>query len=217
MNKVLIAEPIYSGLHPEVYFNRIAFWKETFEHQGAVFDTSAYSAKCMVMGPRRAIRSARDEAIKAAIKNQATHLLFLDDDILVPPNILRKLLEADKDIIGGLMHRDDGMPIVFADVVSFYAGNNDELAGPSENNVIGEMPWEDHPRSGVFQCAAVGAGCMLIKTEVLIKMRNPGPYYLFNYDSSSRSMDVLFCRAARAQGFGVYCWPDVPCKQIKHY
>lgn len=210
MNKILIAEPIYHAMRPEVYFNRIEFWKDVFGDM----EQGLFSAKSLVLGPRRAIRSARDEAIKTAIQQNATHLFFLDDDILVTPQILGVLLQADKHIIGGLMHRDDGVPIMFRDPPI------DPIPpGYSADGEFGELLWLDHPTEGIFTCSAVGAGCMLIRVDTLIALRAelPEPKYLFNYDSTSRSMDVNFCRTAKKSGFGVWCWPDVPCTQVKHY
>ena len=57
---------------------------------------------------------------------------------------------------------------------------------------------------------------MLIRVDVL-KVLAAQHRWLFNYDETGRSMDVTFCRMARAAGFGVYCWPDIPCTQVKHY
>lgn len=235
-HKVLIAEPIYQALPPQVYYNRIAFWKTVFandEEQGF------YRAKPMVMGPRRGIRSARDLAIDAVVEQKATHLLFLDDDILTCDDILAQLLAVDKPIVGGLIHRDDWMPIVFRDVTLV---DNPGAIEAYVGEEVGEVVWQDHPKEGAFECAAVGAGCMLIQADVLRSLLNPiakivdlicqychrvgfhAPdcpveprRFLFNYDETGRTMDVRFCRMARNAGFSVWCWPDKPCKQIAHY
>lgn len=200
MDKILIAEPIYSGMRPDVYLNRIAFWRNVWANDVA---QGFYDARPIVMGPRRAIRDARDVAIRTALEHQATHLFFMDDDILVPSHILDVLHRADLPIVGGLMHKDDGTPIVF------------------KEERDGEVSWLDHPKNGIFDCAAVGSGCMLIQTEVLqaIQSDNVHPEYdwIFNYDSTRRTMDVIFCRRARQLGFTVGCWPDIPCVQVQHY
>lgn len=204
MDKILVAEPIYSALRPEVYANRIKFWMQTFVAESA----GTYRVNSVVMGPRRSIRSARDEAIKVALGLRATHLFFIDDDIILPDHILNILRLQDKPVVGGLIHRDDGAPIVFQKPAGSL---KDYLTVDS-----GEMVWEDHPEKGVFECAAVGAGCMLIQTEVLHNLVETDRW-AFNYDETERSMDVRFCRKARAAGFSVWCWPDNPCVQINHY
>lgn len=214
-DKILIAQPIYHGLRPDVYANRVEFWQETFSDKD-------YTVQSLVMGPRRPIRSARHYAIEKAIERKATHLLFLDDDILVPPTILECLLDVDEDIVGGLMHRDDGTPIVFqafSEVRGMWVKDSGGIGHSVDISDGGEVPWLDHPKTGAFECAAVGAGCMLIRVDVLRKMTSSlaEPGFLFNYDATARSMDVLFCRKARQQGFSVWCWPVVPCIQVKHY
>lgn len=209
MHKILIAEPIYHALPPAVYFNRIYFWQQCF----ALQVSRDIRVKPIVMGPRRAIRSARDLAKVTAFEMDATHVLFLDDDIRVPPTLLEHLLAVDKPIVGGLIHRDDGVPIVFRDL-----GLKDDAAAIEiyAGEPIGEVPWMDHPKQGAFECAAVAAGAMLIQVPVLRKLAE-NHRWLFNYDETSRSMDVRFCRMARDAGFSVWCWPDEPCTQIQHY
>ncbi len=216
--RVLIAEPIYSAMKPEIYMNRIQFWDRCFEHK----QNRYYSFKPLVMGPRRAIRSARDLAIKTAIQTDATHLFMMDDDIEVDPEILRLLLVQDKDIIGGLCHRDDGAPIVFRDVDALV-GSGVRVRGVHEHDFgedPGEAPWFDHPKTDFtasFECAAVGAGAMLIRVEVLKSLRPTVPHWLFNYDDTDCSMDVNFCRHARGYGFRIWCLPDPLCVQVRHY
>jgi hypothetical protein len=213
VNKVLIAEPIYHAMPPSVYFNRIAFWKELEKYGMNGYALPLTKTMPMVMGPRRAIRSARDLAVNESFSRGATHVLFLDDDILTPEDILIQLLQVNKPIVGGLIHRDDGSPIVFRDLrLSDNSGAINAYAGYD----VGEVVWRDHPTKGAFECAAVGAGAMLIQVEVLKELKKT-KRWLFNYDDTDRSMDVLFCRLSRAAGFTVWCWPDKPCTQIPHY
>lgn len=199
--KVLVAEPIYQGLRPEVYANRIAFWNHNCEIER--YREPPTSVRSLVIGPGENIRAARNKAIEQALElRTCTHILFLDDDILVPSDLVRTLLVGDHPIVGGLMHRDDGAPIVF-----------------ERTPDGGERPWFDHPKDEVFQCTAVGAGAMLIKTDVLRDLQQQLPHlnFLFNYDNSRRSMDVLFCRMAIDQGWTVWCNPLAKCEQMRRY
>lgn len=228
MNKILIAEPVYQAIPPSVYSNRLAFWRKSWAEQyteepneldmdsmvlGSTWHTTKnYGLASMVIGPRNGIRLARDRAIREALRLKSTHLLFLDDDIVVPPDILAKLLEVDKPIVGGLIHRDNGDPLVFR---VFSPGEDIGAIQSYVGYGIEEVVWRNHPTSGAFECAAVAAGCMLIKAEVLEGMSDAR--WMFNYDETPSSMDVRFSREARKHGFTVWCWPDKPCVQIKHY
>lgn len=209
--KVLVCEPIYLGLHPSVYMSRIRFWSKLQSHR----ILGDYKVNPLVIGPRENIRTARTKAIREAIKSAATHVLFMDDDIQVPANILKELLILDKDIVGGLMHKDDGTPIVFRDP------DAPEGKGVQATSILGdgETAWVDHP-SDAFECAAVGAGCMLVKTNVFVEVITRFSLFTgmcFNYDETPRTMDVRFCRMARSIGKEVWCLPDPPCIQIRHY
>jgi len=184
---------MYEGQCPAVALSRAEFWLSC----GWAECARQFSARAVILGPRRNIRSARDEAIDTTLERDATHLLFMDDDILVPRTVLPALLAQRKPIIGGLVHKDNGDPLVWVD-----AGD-------------GEIPYYSHPRQGAFECAAVAAGVMLIEVGVLKKLR-PLRRWLFNYDETGRTMDVRFCRMARGAGFSVWCWPDVLCQQVQH-
>lgn len=213
MPRVLIVEPIYQGLTPAVYSSRAAFWTQCSADKLAC----RYSFNQAVQGPRKAIRTARDEGIRLAMALGATHILFLDDDIIVPADILNRLLAVDGDIVGGLMLRDDGTPLVFRDTEA----PDGEGVQPAHCGYTEEV-WVDHPRHDVFECAAVGAGCMLVKIDTFHRWMKAHELgfefrYWFNYDETGRSMDVRFCYHARDAGMRVWCLPDPACTQIRHY
>lgn len=204
--RILIAEPIYQALVPLVYANRIQFWKNVW---GNDVIQAFYDANSLIMGPRRNIRSGRAEAIRIAREKKASHILFLDDDVETPDHILQLLLDVDQDIVGGLMYKDDGNPIVF----------RKELIGGLASH------WFDHPKPYPFECGGVGAGCMLIRTSVFDRWdqafpvrKVPGAHrWYFNYDDTGMSMDIRFCRTAMAVGASVWCVPFPECQQLSHY
>lgn len=201
--RVLIAEPIYHALEPLVYGNRIKFWDDVLGRCGR---QGLYDANSLILGPRRNIRSARAEAIRIAREKKASHIFFLDDDVLVPEHILELLLRVDQDIVGGLMHKDDGNPIVF------------------RKELWDGLPahWTDYPQTlQPFECGGVGAGCMLIKISVFDRLDTASPNYgdmwYFNYDETGKSMDIRFCRNAMSVGAKVWCVPFPECQQLSHY
>ena len=52
---------------------------------------------------RMSIDNARNTAAKYALEMECDYVLFLDDDVQVPPESLKLLLEANKDIVAGLV------------------------------------------------------------------------------------------------------------------
>ncbi len=202
MNKVLICTPIVTGVGPKAYHSHCMMWKHI--GQQSVYSASEmgveavagrpYGAGQFVEGPRKSPRLIRNAAVKLLLESEATHLFFLDDDMIVKPNIVGLLLAADKPIVGALVHRNDGSPLVW------------------ERHFDGERPMYGHPATGVFPCYAVALGAMMIKREVFEEMREPW----FFFERNGRTMDVNFCKEARAVDFLSWCSADAACGQILH-
>ena len=127
-----------------------------------------------------------------AVKKECTHLFMVDDDMIYEADSLNRLVEQDKDIIGGLYKTKYEVQ----DYIIEYLHD-------------GEM--DDKP----FKCAALGGGLLLIKTEVLKKTPQPLYGYVW-YDNGSikESNDWVFCKNARNAGFEVWCDPNVKAKHI---
>ena len=51
------------------------------------------------------VYTAREEAVKAFLEGEYEALLFVDSDMVVPPDLLIRLIEADKDIVSALAFR----------------------------------------------------------------------------------------------------------------
>lgn len=100
---------------------------------------------------------SRNWLIAELIKKQQpwTHVLFIDDDIVAPPDALIKMLAHKKDIVAGLCTRRTDPPIPnirYQDEETF------------EFREIWEWP------SGLIEVGAVGTGLMLISREALQKV-----------------------------------------------
>jgi len=128
-----------------------------------------------------------------AVKKGCTHLFHVDDDMIYKPDTLDKLLESDKDIIGGLYKTK-------------YPESQDYVIEYLHNS---DMP--DKP----FECAALGTGLLLVKIEVYKKTPQPWYGYIW-YDNGMvrESVDWVFCKNARNAGFKVWCDSKVTAKHI---
>jgi len=125
-----------------------------------------------------------------ACNRGCTHLFFVDDDMILPPDTLDRLLAHNKDIVGGVYKTKYE---VQADVVEYL---NDER--PKE----------------LFRVGAIGTGCLLIKTDVFRKVPQIWFTYEWNDNGSIKmSHDWLFCHKAREYGFDI--WAD-PTLEIGH-
>jgi hypothetical protein len=165
--------------------------------------TKGYKLSFKAMMSSSWISSTRNICV---IDLKQDYLMFVDSDIVFPAWGISKLLEADKDIIGGLYYKkgDDFNPMA----VKF----NEKL---ETIDYIVDVP--DKP----FQCDGVNTGFMLIKKtvfdaftpEVVRKLGMPFNFYT-RPDGREVSEDWSFCFRAKQLGFEVWCDPTIPLGHI---
>lgn len=125
----------------------------------------------------------RNQCAATAVMAKATHLLFLDSDMVFPLNTLTKLLGHNKDIVGAV-----------------YS----QRAAPFHPMGMTEEGEHIHVTSGLRRMKIIPTGCMLIRTSVFEKLAKPW----FNTVSEGDKLmgeDYYFCQRARAAGFEVWC------------
>lgn len=83
-----------------------------------------------------------------------THILFIDDDIVVAPDALEKLLSHKKDIVAGVCTRRIDPPVPNIRVFSEESGNYDQI-------------WSWTEGATLMEVGAVGTGLMLISQHAL--------------------------------------------------
>ena len=128
------------------------------------------------------IVTARNMARAYMLRMDATHLLFVDADVVVQPDGLQKLLALDHPLCGGLVPgrgADNDLHYVFGD----------------------QRPVPEHP--DVIECTHGTCGYMLIRRDVLSTLS-------FRFGASREapgmalSEDPAFCSDAFLNGFGRY-------------
>lgn len=137
---------------------------------------------CFVNPPRMSIDRMRNLAAETALEIEASHLLFIDDDVLIPTpfDFLRKLIACDASIAcADVLVR--GYP--FNHMMFRYT--NKARTGlalmPNVPLVLGPIPVD-----------AVGFSVALIKTELLRDLAKP--YFVTGVTNTE---DVYFCVKAR--------------------
>ena len=94
--RIVILVNTLQAVNSYVYNNHIAFFVKSYrdiKDLDIIFMTP----------PRMSVDTARNEAAKLALNLEADYLMFIDDDVMIPPGCLKVLLDADKDIIAGLV------------------------------------------------------------------------------------------------------------------
>lgn len=141
-----------------------------------------------------------NDAVKKAIREDFTHLFILDDDVMLPPDTVDRLLKYDVDIVSAnLLGRTPPFgPYLF-----------DNFPGDEEGLVSQRALGEGDPGS-LRECYAVGTGCTLIKIEVFKGLKFPW----FEVSHKILTYDLYFCHKAKLAGFRVFFANKVPAGHL---
>ena len=127
----------------------------------------------------------RNQIVDVAINNGSSHLMFIDSDMKFPYDGLEKLLEANKDIVGGYYNSRRGNCIV-------KVWEGDKLVAPE--------PIPDE----LFQVGVLPTGFMLIKLSCLEKLKRPY-FQVITSEKGTIGEDVSFCYKAKEAGIEIWC------------
>lgn len=141
----------------------------------------------------------RENLAKEARNWKATHLMFLDDDMIFDPRVLAILLGRRQAFVGCNYPRR-GWPITFTAV---KRGGNGFII-------------TDKDATGMEEAEYIGFGVSLIEMHVFDKVQPPWflPEYVPHLEAYTTE-DNPFCRKVREAGFPVYVDHDAS-KLIQH-
>lgn len=158
---------------------------------------------CLIKGLRHGIVNSkcslievgRNNLVSAARQIEATHLLFLDSDMMVPPDTLARLLAHDKPIVGATYTKRRG---------PFDLTHRELNGGPGQ---IG--------KPGLREVSRMPTGCLLIDMSVFEKLSKP--YFPVKWSEAGDciSEDNVFCDRAREAGFSVWLDMDLS-REVQH-
>ncbi len=177
--KVFICTNILSVIDAAAYVTHQNF----FYRLGKTFPRAIFY---FMTPPRMSIDQARNWAAKMALEQECDYILFLDDDMLIHPDTLKYLINADLDICMAHTYIR-GYPF---DVMAF------------KKTKKGLEKFNDYQKyvnkKGIFMCDAVGFAVCLIKVDLLKMMEEP--YFVTGINHTE---DIFFCLAAKEQLDGV--------------
>lgn len=143
------------------------------------------------------VGDARNEIVGQALAHvgplgeRVSHVLFIDDDVLVPPDTIARLLAHRRPIVSGLYYAKTVTPQPLI------------LKGPHEGLIT------EWPDGALVECDAHGMGCTLIARDVFERVEQPwfqtsrthtGDHEgvpVFHFQTE----DVWFLRKAKALGY----------------
>lgn len=105
------------------------------------------------------INQCRDSIFTHAYKNDYEYIMWLDDDMLMPPDTITRLLAHKKDIVSGLYYnRGDYKPLIYG------------LDYDDSDDTYSFSQMLEYPDNQLIKVGAVGFGCVLTKVETLTKV-----------------------------------------------
>lgn len=184
MNKVLIAIPTCEMGRRADFYDYINTMQKP---EGTMFTTAHGQSPA----------KNRNLMIQMALENDCTHVMFIDDDVYPPPDMLMRLLAHDKDIVGALyvLRNYPHFPIMF-----------DERYPDGRNRFMFLRP----EMTGLVKVTNTGLGCVLIKTDVFRKIGEPW-IQLGAYDKDHWNDDIHFFNRCTDAGIEIFVDTDISC------
>jgi hypothetical protein len=167
------------------------------------------------------IPRARNYLVHQFLQSTATHLLFIDSDIQFSPEDVIKMLEADKDVIGGLYCKKEMLWEKIAECVK--AGKPVEALQYNTSGVVfwpleGFAELTDIKLAEPLEVRYLGTGLLMVKRGVFEKMQETDKERTYDYKGEQHhaffdcriennnylSEDYFFCQRWRELGGHVY-------------
>jgi len=138
---------------------------------------------------------SRNLMIQQALDTNCTHILFIDDDVLVKPDVLIRLASHDKDVVSGLycMRNYPHTPIIFDEALD---------DGRCRNHLLSDG------ENGLIPIVNAGLGLILMKLDMFRKLEKPW-IRLGQIDKDQWCDDIEFFNRVRAAGYKMFC--DLEC------
>ncbi len=149
----------------------------------------------------------RNSACSDGLAAGFQHVMFLDDDVIPPPDVFSRLARHNADIVSGLYHRrqEPICPVAM------------------KIDAQGQPQWVTtwSPPECILEVDLVGAGCLLIHRRVLEQM--PRPWFEWeigrgDIDPAKKrgamSEDFAFCMNAKRAGFKVHLDTSIRCDHV---
>lgn len=160
--------------------------------------------------PGSLVHDSRNLISLYAIQNEFDQVLWLDSDMVVPPDALLKLQAHDLEMVTGLYVKRylPTEPVLYKTI---------EEPARNENGLLEKRidAYTDFPSGKLFRVAGCGFGCVLTKTSLLKKVwDNFGPAFSM-YPWAGE--DISFCYRVKQLGLPIFCDSSVSCGHIgKH-
>lgn len=193
---ILIAVPTFENIYPD-----------TFK---SIYDLDSAGCEVFFEFVRGYdVATARNNIVQKALDMGVDYVLMVDNDVVLPSDALRNLLEDPKEVcLGYYAHRDRR---------NIYSGKSCICKMGEYNYTM--LHTADELKAlrdkGVykFQIHGGGMGCALIRTDVFHRIHYPW-YDWINYNDANRGMlseDLYFCEQCKNARIKIFTDTRVSC------
>jgi GT2 family glycosyltransferase len=188
---VTIVMPLYGHVAPVVVVGLTALLSHSFRH-GIVSD-ALFSEGALV-------DDARNQLVRRAFESnpEVSHLMWVDSDVIPPPDTVERLLAHDKEVVGGIYHqKEPPFPPLVYDLDPYR---------PVESSFTG---------GELRRVGGVGLGCALVRADVYQRISQHFRdirWYELSYGTGE---DVHFFERCRQVGIEVFVDPTVRCSHVR--
>lgn len=136
-----------------------------------------------------------------------THVYYVDADVVPPTDCLLKLMKLEADVCTGIY------PIFLEDKFCWSVAEYEDDNWLPMNEAIPIVPWE---------VRSTGAGCLLIRREVLEEIG--WPYFKMEYQEKWQNdgepiktgEDMYFAKKVRKAGYRIIADPSITCEHFNN-
>jgi len=146
--------------------------------------------------------NARNHCVTKFLQSDCDLLLWIDDDIIPPPNTLERFLVADKDIIGA---------VAFA----MKYENNQAFPYPVTLRYNEDKKYVAYYGKGLERVDATGGACLLYKRKVYEAIERPYEFQYYRNGTLSLTCDFSIFQKAEKLGFELWIDFDLICDHVK--
>lgn len=184
--KVFVAMPTHGVIHYLAHDNHVDMytWCRGFEER------SNYKFFTGTVG-RLFTSFARETIAERALEGGMDYILWIDDDMMVTPDIFERLVKHDVDIVTPLtfMRVAPYSPVMWNEKITMKDGEQ----SVAFNQIL------EYPAGKLIQVGQVGFGVVLMKTSILKTI--PKPWF---FNNVSVGEDIWFSFKAKQNGFSSY-------------
>lgn len=157
--------------------------------------------------PNSLIYDSRNLLSLYAIENNFDNVLWLDSDMIFPPDTLPRLEAHGKDMVTGFYVRRNPpiSPVI-------YSRLDEPSPDPDGKMTSNAVRYDGYPHDSFFPVAGCGFGCVLTSVKLLRDVWDKfGPAFS---PYTWTGEDLSFCHRVNRTGYTIYCDSSVSCGHI---